>query len=70
MISLSRPWLKVLSALFVNLSAGWYGVVFITPELIELSNEAIWIVLIRDLFLGTLFLIEAKQMEEMLDHDQ
>lgn len=70
MILLSRPWLKVLSALFVNLSAGWYGVVFLTPELIELSNEIIWVVLIRDLFLGTLFLIVAKQIEEILHNDE
>ncbi len=31
-------WLKVLSALAVNLAAGWFGAAFIAPNFVSLNN--------------------------------
>jgi hypothetical protein len=65
MISLSNSWLKVLSGLFVNLGAGWFGVVFIAPGIVGQSFLLSSVVLTKNLLLGTLCLVMAKKMEEL-----
>lgn len=57
----SKVWSEILSELFVNLSAGWFAVVFIEPQLGLLKSA--WPLLFR-FFLGILTLVIAKRLRE------
>lgn len=63
-ITLTPAWTKVLSGFFVNLAAGWFGVIFIAPTFM---NNPIWpIVLTTDIFGVILSLILAVALEKKL----
>ena len=66
-IFLSKPWLRALSALFGNLSAGWFGVAFITPNFADIASLAGAIVLTGDIFLGILLLLVVVRIEKELE---
>lgn len=40
-------WLEILSELFVNLSAAWFAVVFVEPQLglIDRFSDVLWLIL-------------------------
>ena len=49
--------LRAYSAIFSNLSAGWFGVAFITPNFIQASSIELLITLTKDLAFGILCLL-------------
>lgn len=63
---LTRPWIKALAGLCINLSAGWFGLAIITPNFSELSETEALLVLTRDVFFGILFLYLTVKLEEYL----
>lgn len=65
----TRPWLKALSGLFINFSAAWFALIFITPVFIKVSSfEAIFL-LTRDFIFGILFLVATVKIEEKLENE-
>jgi len=52
-------WLNSISDLLINLSAGWFGVVFIAPAFSNLSLKYRIPILTGDFIMGILFLITA-----------
>ncbi|MEK7543731.1 MAG: hypothetical protein AAB557_02590 [Patescibacteria group bacterium] len=61
MMTISTVWFEIVSELFVNLSAGWFAVVFIEPQLGTLKTP--WELLFR-FFLGIISLFIAKSLRE------
>ena len=57
--------LLIFSELFVNLSAGWIGVVLITPGFGLLTELKIWFVLTKDILFAILCLLVAIRLREM-----
>jgi hypothetical protein len=64
---LSRPWLKVLSNLSVNISAAWLAAAFITPNFSNLADSDALAVLTTDLIFATLTLLIGVRLEGMLE---
>jgi len=64
---LSRAWLRVLSAFFVNLAATWFGATFITINFVNLSSTEAISLLIRNIFSGILCLLVSVKIEEFLE---
>ncbi len=58
-------WLKTLSALTVNLSAGWFAAVVIVPNFASVDNLDNLIVLFYDLMFGTIFLLSGVWFEKV-----
>ncbi len=59
---LSPEWRRVLSSLFVNLSAAWIGLVFIVPQFRTDSNW--FFVLLMDLVYGIVCLLISVEFEK------
>lgn len=58
-------WSSVLSDLFVNLSAAWFGAAFVVPNL---ANQPGWfLVLTGNLLNGIVFLAIAVKLKELLE---
>lgn len=57
--------LLVFSELFVNLSAGWVGVVLITPGFGPLAELETWLVLTKDILFAILCLLIAIRLREI-----
>lgn len=57
-------WLKTLSALTVNLSAGWFAAVIIVPNLSIINGLGNIAVLIYDLVFGSMFLLLGVWLEK------
>lgn len=57
-------WLKTLSALTVNLSAGWFAAVIIIPNLSIINGLDNLAVLIYDLVFGSIFLLLGAWLEK------
>jgi hypothetical protein len=49
----------VISELFVNLAAGWLGVVFIVPNFLKVKGKQKWLMLITDVLFAIVCLILA-----------
>ncbi len=60
-----KAWLRTLSGLTINLSAGWFGLVLITPNFTDLSKIDGFIVLLGYLFLGIIFLFLTAFIERL-----
>ena len=60
----SKSWFRVLSGLFTNLSAGWLGLIVITPNFIPLSIPGNKDVLIYEGVFGILSLVTAIMFDE------
>lgn len=58
-----KTWFQIGSELFVNLAAGWFAIVFIEPQVSELTPETI-LVLTARLVVGILSLYAAKKLRE------
>ncbi|KKU29373.1 MAG: hypothetical protein UX80_C0002G0009 [Candidatus Amesbacteria bacterium GW2011_GWA2_47_11b] len=54
----------ILSDLFVNLAAGWFGAVFIVSNFFQLGLPANWLVLTIDIVLGILSLVLALRLRK------
>lgn len=52
-----KAWLRMLAGVCGNITAGWFGLAFITPNFVNLSNTDGVIVLTRDVLLGIVFLL-------------
>lgn len=52
-------WSSILSDLFINLSAGWFGVVIIVPNFSEEKGRKKYIVLTADILFGIVCLLLA-----------
>lgn len=63
----SRPALKSISSLFVNLSATWFGAAFITPNLVRLSEREALILLTKYFLSAILCLMLSIKIEDYLD---
>lgn len=60
----TKSWLRVLSGLFTNLSAGWFGLIIITPNFWPLNKaENVW-VLIYEVVFAIVFLVGAVKLDE------
>ncbi len=57
-------WFTLLSELFVNLSAGWFGAAFVVPAITEQPLSWDLSVLTIDVCLGMLFLVFAFQFRK------
>ncbi len=62
-----RPWAKTISNILQNLSAGWFGLAFITPNFIQIDGTQDFFVLTLDILFGILFLLLSVKIEQMLD---
>ena len=62
---LKPPRLVVFSELLVNLSAGWFGTVFVVPVITELKNIGDFVFILHKLFLGFLSLLFAIKFREL-----
>ena len=56
--------LNVLSQLFINLSAGWFGIVFIIPGVTKLETFDDFLWLTKNVLLGILALLIAMILSE------
>ena len=62
---LFRPWLKSISGLFINISAVWFTLAFITPTF-DKNNT---LILTVDISFGILFLLASVFIEAILDYE-
>lgn len=53
----TKAGLRTLSGLSINISAGWVGLAFLTPNFTDLSKPESISILIRDIFFGIVFLL-------------
>lgn len=65
-IFFTKSWLRVLSGLFTNLSAGMLGVVIIAPNFLPLDSPVRFLLLTYDLIFAIVFLIIAVFLDEKL----
>lgn len=63
---LTKPWLRAFSGLSINLSAGWFGVVFIGPNVSFPKNLWDFAVLTADIILAIVFLLVTVWCEKEL----
>lgn len=61
-----RPGLKSLSGLFLNFSAAWFGLAFITPNIV--GDVSPWL-LTRNVFFGIFYLLASIQIEALLEYE-
>lgn len=64
----TKPWLKTLSGLFINLSASWLALAFITPRISRSLSELL-ISLTSNISYGIVFLVLAVNIEKDLQND-
>lgn len=62
----SHPQMRSLSALFVNLAAGWFATVFILP-IQGFAGRVSFSQLTVNMFYGIVCLLVSMRMEELLD---
>lgn len=60
-------WLRILSALFTNLSAGMLGVVIIAPNFLPVNNPENFFLLTYDIVSAIVFLLVAVRFDEALN---
>lgn len=63
----SRPWLKAFSALFINFSAGYFALIFITPNVSSVSFPLLVLLLTSNACGGIVFLVASAKIEERLE---
>lgn len=59
-----KTWFEILSELFVNVAAGWFGAVFIETQLNEINTIQEFLLLIFRFFLGIISLFAAKYFRQ------
>lgn len=58
-------WFEILSDLFINLSAGWFGAVIIVPNFAGLNRSLNFLVLTVDVIFGMFFLVLAFRFKKL-----
>ena len=66
LIMLDLVWFGILSDLFINLAAGWFGAVFIVPLQSKRFRQLDWLILTVNLSLGILALIAAFELRRQI----
>ena len=61
-----KAFFRTLSAISANLSAGWFGVVFIAPSSVSITSIKEVVFLICDLFFGILFMFISYKFEKSI----
>ncbi|MEK7096686.1 MAG: hypothetical protein AAB859_00035 [Patescibacteria group bacterium] len=61
-----RAFFRTLSAISANLSAGWFGVVFIASSTVSIASIRDVLALIYNLFFGILFLFISYKFEKII----
>jgi len=64
-----RYWLKSISGLFINFSAGYFMLSAITPNLTKLSTISQFLILFQHFFYGTMFLWLAVKIEQINNYE-
>lgn len=64
-----RPWLKSLSGVFQGLSAGWFGLAFVTPNSTKIDTLENILALTLDILFGMLFLVLSVKAEHILEYE-
>lgn len=64
---LTKPWLRAFSGLSINISAGWFGVAFIGPNVSFPSTLWEILVLTWNITLGIIFLLLTVFIERILE---
>lgn len=62
----TRPWLRSLSGLFINISAGWFMAAALTTNITNLQKIEFYIILFYYLISGLLYLLLSVKIEEIL----
>ena len=60
----NERWFIILSDLFVNLAAGWFGIILIGPVLSEISSLFDIILFLNNAFFGSICLFLAYQLHK------
>jgi len=64
---LTPAWIRALAGLFINLSAGWFSVVLIGPQIsVPTTLSEFWFLTVNIIF-GILSLLIAVKLEELLE---
>lgn len=63
----TRPWLKAFSGLFINFSAGFFGLTLLVPNLANSRDINMFVILTWNLFFGIVFLFASIKAEEILE---
>ena len=64
-----RPWLRTISGIFQNFSAGWFGVAIITPNFTGITSLEDVLTLTLDILFGILFLLLSARLEKLLEYE-
>lgn len=62
----TKPWLKSLSGLFINISAAWFMAAALTTNITKLQKTESYIILCYYLIAGLLYLLLSVKIEEIL----
>lgn len=62
-----RPWLKALSGLFINISAAWFALAFIGPNVAFPKSPIEFVLLTSYMIFGILFLVLTVFLERGLE---
>lgn len=68
-IIITKPYLKAFSILFGNLSAGWFGLAFITPGFVDITLPGVLFALTKDIIFGSLCLLATVKIEEVIENE-
>lgn len=60
----TKSWMRILSGLFTNLSAGALALVVIAPSFIPLDSFSKFLTLLYDAGIGIIFLVTAVKLDE------
>jgi len=63
-MKLSNSWLRVLSGLSTNMSAGAFGLVVVFPNILNLTKQENFFILTGNLLVGILLLLVAVRLDE------
>lgn len=66
-LNISRPWLKSLSGLFINLSATWIAITFITPNFIKASLFEVIFLVLKNIGFAIILLLVSIELEKNLE---
>lgn len=65
-MKLSNSWLRVLSGLATNMSAGAFGLVIVFPNVLSITKQENFLILTGNLIVGILLLLVAVRLDEKI----
>ena len=66
---LSESWLKSIGGVCISLSATWFAVIFVTPNLFYKDFNDMIIFLTKSICFGIFFLILSVKIEDIIKYD-